>query len=119
MQPGGQGEFNGFYIDDAQLNRELGAGFQMTGLIKDTPSWAQRNPAAGVRSVPRNLDLPVFVGNAINPQTTGRAFVFRLASTYRGRIDTWLIWNEAEIQAGGSNAIYNTWAGSPAEYYDS
>jgi hypothetical protein len=117
MQPGGAGDFNGFYIDDARLNRELANGYRMTGLIKNTPQWAARDPDQGVRSVPRNLDEPVFVGNQINPNNYWAAFVYRLASTYRGRIDTYLIWNEAEIPAGGPNAAYNTWGGSAAEYY--
>ncbi|HVG97689.1 MAG TPA: hypothetical protein VNK05_12365, partial [Chloroflexota bacterium] len=117
VQPGGAGDFNAFYIDDARLNRELGAGVRMTGLIKSAPGWAQRNPGDGVRSVPLNLDEPVFVGNQINPNNYWGAFVFRLAQTYRGRIDTWMIWNEAEIPTSGPNAIYNTWTGSPAEYY--
>ncbi|MGH2354650.1 MAG: hypothetical protein ACRDJN_23825, partial [Chloroflexota bacterium] len=117
VQPDGPGSFNQFYIDNAILQRELNNGFQMAGLIKNTPGWAQRNPEAGVRSVPQNLDAPVFAGNQINPDNYWASFVFRLASTYRGRIDVWMIWNEAEIPATGPNAIYNTWAGTPEEYY--
>jgi hypothetical protein len=117
MQPGGAGDFNTFYIDDAALNREIGNGIRMSGMIKNTPGWAQRSAADGVRSVPLNLDAPVFVGNTINPDNYWGAFVFRLASSYRGRIDTWMIWNEAEIPSSGPNAVYNTWTGTPAEYY--
>ncbi len=117
IQPNGPGDFNQFYIDDARLRRELGNGFRFAGMIKNTPGWAARDPEAGPRSVPKNLEAPVFVEGRINPQNYWASFVYRLASTYRGRIDVWMIWNEPEIPASGPNAVYNTWDGTPAEYY--
>lgn len=117
MQAKGPQDFNQFYVDEKVLARELGNGFRMAGLLKNTPEWAQRDPELGPRSVPLNLDEPVFVGDEVNPENFWAAFAFKMAAEYAGRIDVWMIWNEVEIPLSGPNFIYNTWAGTPAEYY--
>jgi hypothetical protein len=51
---------------------------------------------------PRNLDQPVFVGGAINPQNYWGYFVYNVANHFDGtsdpslRVDAWEIWNEVE-----------------------
>ena len=105
-------EFNLFYIDPETLRQELRHGYKMMAVLKSTPPWAQTNPAQGVRSVPAGLDLPVD-----DPGNTWAAFVKDIARRYAGRIDTWAIWNEVEIPPTGTNAVYNTWAGTLEQYY--
>ena len=36
---------------------------------------------------------------------------------YRGKIDSWIIWNEPDITPEAPNAAYFLWAGTPADYY--
>jgi hypothetical protein len=52
-----------------------------------------------------------------DPGNVWAAFVKDIVRRYAGRIDTWAIWNEVEIPATGSNAVYNTWAGTIEQYY--
>src|SRR5204863_882273 len=49
---------NPFYIPLSLLDRERGEGYELVGLLINTPSWAATNPADGPRAVPRNLALP-------------------------------------------------------------
>jgi len=39
-----------------------------------------------------------------------------MAYDYRGRIDTWVIWNEPDIRPQDDNAQYHSWAGDAADY---
>jgi hypothetical protein len=39
-----------------------------------------------------------------------------MAGEYRGRIDTWIIWNEPDILPDGPNAQYYNWAGDERDY---
>lgn len=93
-----------FYLGPGTLDRELGNGLKIYGLIKNTPPFAQLNPADGVRSKP---DL----------EKWGR-FVGAIVSHYKGKIDHWAIWNEVEISPGGPNARYNTLVGGAADYLE-
>ncbi|HEV2123338.1 MAG TPA: hypothetical protein VGW38_11255 [Chloroflexota bacterium] len=118
IQRNGEGDFNTdddqntYYIDTEALRQEIRHGYQVMGVIRSTPEWAQTNPAFGVRSVPRGLDRPVD-----DPENAWAEFMRWMASRYAGRIDTWAIWNEVEIPPTGPNARYNTWAGSLEQYY--
>lgn len=112
VQRRGPESFNDFYIDGKTLAQERRYGYSMMAVLKSTPPWAQRNPELGVRSVPAGLDLPVD-----DPGNVWASFVRSMADYYKGRIDTWAIWNEVEIPAVGPNAVYNTWAGTLDEYY--
>jgi hypothetical protein len=105
-------EFNYFYIDPETLRQERRYGYNMMAVLKSTPPWAQTNPAHGVRSVPAGLEL-----SPSDPGNTWGAFVADIARRYAGEIDTWAIWNEVEIPPSGPNAVYNTWAGTLAQYY--
>lgn len=118
VQPNGPQDFNDFYVDPRVLDREIANGFRLAGMVKNTPRWAARNPDDGPRSVPRNLDLPVFLPNGqVNPENYWAAFTSELARRYAGKINVWIIWNEIEIPPDGPNAAYNTWTGTTEEYY--
>lgn len=93
-----------FYLGPGTLDRELGNGLKIYGLLKNTAAFAQLNPEHGVRSKP-NLDKWAH-------------FVHVIVSHYKGKIDHWAIWNEVEISPGGPNARYNTLVGSAADYLE-
>ncbi len=91
-------------ISDSQLKTELDAGMSVVGLLGNPPAWATRNG-----STPANLYLPV-----TDPQNYWAAFVRLMVTTYAGRINQWIIWNEPDIPMGD---IGSTWAGTVDEYY--
>jgi hypothetical protein len=91
---------------------------KVAAMVLGTPEWAAETPGLKTgTSVPRGLYEPVFLGDQPNPDNTWGAFMYHLAATYRGLMDVFEIWNEVEIPASGSNALYNTWAGTAADYY--
>ena len=79
------------------------ANVKMLGLLIGTPDFAATNPADGAHSVP---DMQKW-----------ERFVEAIAGECAGTIDHWAIWNEVEIPPSGPNAIYATFAGSAAQYY--
>ncbi len=89
---------------DADIARDLANGISVVGVITNPPAWATRNG-----SVPSNLSAPVS-----DPSNYWAAFTRRLASTYAGRIDNWIIWNEPDIDPGRPGS---TWAGTEDEFY--
>ena len=89
---------------DAGIAQDLASGKSIVGVITNPPAWATRNG-----SVPSNLDLSVS-----DPQNYWASFVHRLASSYAGKIDSWIIWNEPDIDPGRP---MSTWAGSEDEFY--
>jgi len=89
---------------DADIARDLSDGISVVGVITNPPAWATRNG-----SVPSNLASPV-----TDPQNYWAAFVHQLASTYAGRIDDWIIWNEPDIDP---SRPMSSWAGSEEEFY--
>jgi hypothetical protein len=101
-----------YYFAPSLLQRERDQGFQVLGLLMSTPAWAAANPDDGPRSVPRNLGLPWD-----DPQNYWGRFVEQIARDYAGQIDTWIVWNEPDIQPGDPNAAYYAWAGSVEDYY--
>lgn len=115
-------EFNDFYFTNEKgeniLDIQLKSGMKVAAMVLGTPEWAAETP--GLKpgtSVPRGLYEPVFLGDEPNPDNLWGAFMFRLAKEFIGKMDVFEIWNEVEIPANGPNAIYNTWAGTPADYY--
>jgi hypothetical protein len=118
-QPGG---LNGHYFRDAAgasiLEEAVRSGLRVAAMILGTPEWAAERPGLKTgTSVPRGLYEPVFVGGSPNPANTWGSFIYEFARTYRGLMDVYEIWNEPEIPAYGSNALYHTWAGSAGDYY--
>ncbi len=112
VQPGGPRDWRAqFYLQDRAIKRERDNGVELVGLLMNTPRWAAAQPGAGVHSVPAGLNRPID-----DPQNVWAAFVRRMAYEYRGRIDTWVIWNEPDIRSEDPNAQYHTWAGDAADY---
>jgi hypothetical protein len=91
-------------ISDAQLQTELAAGMSVVGLLGNPPAWATRDG-----STPANLALPID-----DPRNAWASFVRYMVTTYAGRINQWIIWNEPDIPAGMQGS---TWAGTVKEYY--
>jgi hypothetical protein len=92
------------HVSDAILQNELNRGFELVGIIGNPPRWA-----TGEGSVPKNLDLPLE-----HPDNNWARFVRQLTSTYAGRVDTWVIWNEPDIAPGRAGS---TWNGTPGQYW--
>ncbi len=112
IQPGGPRDWRaGHYMRDDIIRRERDNGVELVGLLMSTPAWAAVRPGEGGRAVPSGLYRPVD-----DPQNLWAAFVRHMARDYRGRIDTWIIWNEPDIRPGDPNAQYHSWAGDERDY---
>src|SRR5216683_1315514 len=61
-------------------------------------------------AVPSGLDLPVD-----DPRNTFGQFMLHLARQYKGRITTWIIWNEPDFLPGESGTWW-TWSGNAADF---
>jgi hypothetical protein len=85
---------------------------KVSAVLQFTPAWAQANPNAGQRSVPRNLNLAYD-----DPNNYWGQFVYQTVKKYAGQIDEWILWNEPEFQPGdpGAGGSY-TWAGSEEDF---
>lgn len=106
LQPNGPTDWetaNISTINDG-ITSDLASGISVVGVITNPPAWATRNG-----SVPLNLNTPWN-----DPSNYWGAFVYRLASTYAGRVNQWIIWNEPDI---APNQPGSTWAGSELEFY--
>lgn len=112
IQPRGPRDWRAsYYLRDDLIRRERTNGVEVVGLLMSTPAWAAVRAQDGGRAVPAGLSRP-----PQDPQNTWATFVRKMTAEYRGRIDTWIMWNEPDIRAGGSNAQYHTWAGDEHEY---
>jgi hypothetical protein len=112
LQEGPGASLNPFYFPMEYVDAERAQGRQVVGLLMNTPDWAAADPGRGGTSVPKNLSLP-----HDHPENYWGQFVRRVVELYKGRIDTWIIWNEPDITPDAPNAAYFLWAGSPADYY--
>src|SRR3954469_24502778 len=92
IQPNNAGEFGQGYFSDAEIDAQRALGFDIVGVTLYTPRWAARAQRYGGRSVPANLQLSID-----DPQNYWAAYVKRLVSHYRGRIDTWVFYNEPDM----------------------
>jgi hypothetical protein len=101
-----------YYFSDRVLCDVTRAGFQVVGLIQDTPEWARVYPNYGATSPPFGL-----YEAWDSPDNVWARFIERMAYEYRGRIDHWIIWNEPEFQPGDQGGIYLTWSGNARDYY--
>ncbi|GIW06628.1 MAG: hypothetical protein KatS3mg060_1433 [Dehalococcoidia bacterium] len=108
LQPNGPDDWNPFYFPDAELNAELAAGRTIVGLLMSPPAWA--NGTGRASDPPRNFALA-----PDDPNNLWTAYVSKVVSTYKGRIDTWIIWNEPDIW-DPSFPIY-AWSGTVTDYY--
>ena len=112
LQEGPGAPLNPFYFPLENVDAERERGMEVVGLLVNTPDWAAADPSRGGTSVPRNLYLP-----HDHPENYWGRFVRQVVELYRGRIDSWIIWNEPDITPNAPNAAYFLWAGSPADYY--
>jgi hypothetical protein len=110
IQPDGPSDFKQGEYSDAQIDAQIAQGMPVVGITLYTPGWAARDSQYSGRSVPRNLELPVD-----NPQNYFAAYMKQLVAKYRGRIDTWIIYNEPDMYSDPNN--YLTFAGTPIDYY--
>jgi len=93
------------HLSDADIDATIAASLNVVGLIGNPPNWATRNG-----SVPLNLKL-----SPDDPNHYWAQFVGRLVERYKGKIDTWIIWNEPDIDVG---LPMSTWGGDMREYVD-
>lgn len=92
-------------LDDEALAAELAAGREVVGLLIGVPEWARDR-----QGLPRGLALP-----PDDPENTWAVFVDEAVSRYAGRIDRWIIWNEADID--DPDAPGHTWDGDIEEFF--
>jgi hypothetical protein len=112
IQPRGPRDWRaGFVLPDRMVKRERDNGVEVVGLLINTPTWAAADARQSVLSAPAGLDRPID-----DPQNYWAAFVRHMAADYRGRIDTWIVWNEPDIRPGGANSQYYSWAGDAVDY---
>ncbi len=106
LQKSGPSDFDLFATEhDVHINSEVERGRELVGLVLNTPGWASADGSPN--GVPKNLFLPWD-----HPDNHWGRFMRRLAEHYRGRVDSWVIWNEVDIQHGQ----WRTWNGSDEEY---
>jgi hypothetical protein len=98
------------YVDQARLAPTLQAGMPVAGVVQGTPAWADTDWHDGAAGVPTGLDYPIE-----DPRNTFGQFMQRLARAYKGRINTWVIWNEPDFLPGESGTWW-TWSGSAADF---
>lgn len=108
LQPTGPGDWNQFYFPDADLNAEIESGRRVVGLIMGPPAWA--NGTGSHSDPPANFALA-----PDDPNNLWTNYVAKLISTYKGRIDNWIIWNEPDIW-DSSFPIF-AWNGTVTDYY--
>jgi hypothetical protein len=106
LQPNGPREWNHYATDhDSYIDDEIARGRELVGVIINTPAWA--STSGSPNAVPANLYRPWD-----DQQNHWGRFVQQLAAQYRGRIDSWIIWNEVDIPDGQ----WRTWDGSLEDY---
>jgi hypothetical protein len=112
IQPNGPSDWAlDSYLDQARLKPTLSAGFPIVGVVQGTPGWAAGDWHDGASGVPTGLDHPVS-----DPRNTFGQFMLRLAQTYKGRINTWVVWNEPDFLPGESGTWW-TWSGNAADFF--
>jgi hypothetical protein len=111
IQPNGPDQMMPGYYTDAEIDQQAKRGIQLVGVVLYTPAWAATDPGKGGASVPRGLDRPPTDASNF----FGR-FMNRLATQYKGKVDTWIIWNEPDLIHADTHESPN-WAGSEADYW--
>jgi hypothetical protein len=94
-------------ISDETLALEIAQGRQPVGLVITTPGWATDvNIGPGV---PYGL----YSGHN-DPNNLWAAFLRRLVTTYAGRVDHWIVWNEPDVWDPAHPGY--TWGGSVEDF---
>lgn len=78
------------------------SGLGVHAILHNPPDFAKANPSSGL--VPTNLALPWN-----DPGNGWAQFCYQFASRYRGKIASYEIWNEPDLN--------QYWEGSPEEYF--
>ena len=113
VQPDGPGDFShlGMTLPADRLGTEISRGIHVAAVLQFTPPWAQLDPVAGQRSVPKNLDLPYD-----DPRNYWGRFVYETVRHYAGQIDEWIIWNEPDFRPDDPGGSAYTWAGTDGQF---
>lgn len=111
MQPSSPDQLLAGYYTDQQIEAQARRGISLVGVVLYTPSWAATDPSKEGQAVPRGLDRPVT--DAGNPWAR---FIGRLAAKYKGKVDTWIVWNEPDLIDTETKQSW-TWAGSEADFW--
>ena len=106
LQKSGPGDLDLFATDqDRFIIEENARGRQLAGAVLNVPAWASTDGSRN--GVPKNLYLPYD-----HPDNYWGQFMKKMAAHYRGKVDTWIIWNEVDVPHGQ----WNTWNGSIEDY---
>jgi hypothetical protein len=97
-------------IADDIINDEVKRGRRLVGVLVNTPDWASSGVGRTYTSPPKNLNLPID-----SSENYWAAYVRRSAAAYRGRVDTWVVWNEPDVWDPAHPGY--TWAGSVEDFY--
>lgn len=113
LQKNGPNDWNNFALgpDDQIIRDAHNQGYELAGLLINTPDWAASSSPASV-SVPKNLYQPWD-----SPTNYWGQFVRKAVARYSALgMNTFIIWNEPDIRPSDSNGVYHTWSGSIADY---
>ena len=88
MQPDGPDSWNVHAMDDRILSQARDNNREVVGVMIGCAKWA----CADGRDVPPGIGL-----SPDDPNNQWARYAKRLASTYKGRIKTWVVWNEPDI----------------------
>jgi hypothetical protein len=107
FQPGGPDDFVMSAVDADVLSAAAGAGYEVVGLILDTPAWASDSGEPG--AIPRGLDLRID-----DPENVWAAFMARLAAHYApSGVHRWIVYSEPDVQLGEGRVQF---AGTVKDY---
>ena len=108
FQPNGPGQWDEYHIPPYWVWRAQSEGREIVGVLISTPHWA----SAGGRAVdvPSGLDLPTE-----DSRNLWAEYVRRIVTQYKGKITTWVIWNEPDIS--DPNHPGYQFAGDVTDYY--
>jgi len=106
MQPSGTHEWV-LPISDEDLALEIAQGRQPVGLVITTPGWATD------MSIGPGAPYGLHTGHN-DPNNLWAVFLRRLVTSYAGRINHWIIWNEPDVWDPAHPGY--TWGGSVEDF---
>jgi hypothetical protein len=110
IQKNGPDSWSDGYFTDDQINKEVARGIDVVGVATYTPQWAAPDPKkAAPTNVPANLNLAFD-----DPHNWWGQYMYKLASRYKGKINTWVVWNEVDLY---TQALRYTFDGNEDDYY--
>jgi hypothetical protein len=106
MQPNGSHEWLP-PISDEDLSREIAQGRQPVGLVITTPGWATD------MGIGPGVPYGLHTGHN-DPNNLWANYLRTLVTTYAGRINHWIIWNEPDVWDAAHPGY--TWGGSVQDF---